>query len=195
MLAEIKDDIRPGLTQQHTIVSILAGTSLAKLANALGNAERLVRVMPNLPALVGSGVSAITFPETFGEADREWVRQILRAVGEVVEVEESLQDVVTAVSGSGPGYIFYWAHHWVQAGITHGLTSEDATRLVVETLVGAAQLLKQSPDSAEVLVQKVATPGGTTEAGLSVLKESNLPIILDEMVKSAANRSRELNQG
>ncbi|MBD3267897.1 pyrroline-5-carboxylate reductase [bacterium] len=195
ILMEVQKPVRDHLTPEHIVISILAGTGLAKLESALGHPERTIRVMPNLPALVGRGVSAITFPNILAEPEREWVRSILRSVGEVVEVDEPLQDVVTAVSGSGPGYIFYFAQFFIEAAITQGLTEEVATRLVTETLGGAAELLKQGSDTAETLVGKVATPGGTTEAGLSVLKESDLPIILNKMVERAADRSRQLNKG
>lgn len=195
ILIEVQKAVRQSLTEEHLVISILAGVSLARLEGALDCPGRIVRVMPNLPALVGRGVSAISYPGSLPETEREWVRAILRSVGEIVEVDEKYQDVVTAVSGSGPGYIFYLAQQFMEAAITHGLTQEVATCLVTETLAGAAELLRKSHESPESLVRKVATPGGTTEAGLSVLKEHDLPIILSKMVERSACRSRELNQG
>jgi len=195
ILSEVKDEIKGGLTESHTVISILAGMSRERLGDALGFQNRMVRVMPNLPALVGRGVSAITFPDAMNEPDREWVRTILRSVGEIVEVEEPLQDVVTAVSGSGPGYIFNLADLFIAAGVAQGLQEDVARRLVVETLAGSAEVLRTRPDSPAELVKKVATPGGTTEAGLSVLEERNLGGILIDMVAKAAERSRELNKG
>lgn len=193
ILMEIQKAVREPLTDSHQVISILAGISLARLSSALGHPGQIVRVMPNLPALVRKGISAVTFPDRMKEPEREWVRQILRSVGEIVEVEEPLQDVVTAVSGSGPGYFFYIAQHFIDAGVTLGLTEEVATRLVTETLAGVSELLKKSDKPAGDLVRKVATPGGTTEAGLSVLKEHDLPSILYQMVQRATDRSRELN--
>lgn len=195
VLMDVKDEIRPQLTDGHLVVSILAGCSRERLGNALGFKERMVRVMPNLPAQVGMGVSAITFPETLPDSDREWVREILRSAGEIVEVEESLQDVVTAVSGSGPGYLFYLVDGFIRASVEEGLSPEVAKRLVTETLAGTAEVLRRSPDTPEVLVRKVATPGGTTEAGLSALKEGNVIDAFRLMVQRAAERSRELNRG
>jgi pyrroline-5-carboxylate reductase len=195
VLIEVQKDVREHLSDDHIVISILAGASLDRLSGAFGHADQIVRVMPNLASLVGKGVSAITFPDSVNEKKRDWVRKILNSVGEVVEVEESLQDVVTAVSGSGPGYVFYIAQQLMDAGVTQGLTLDVSTRLVTETLLGAAELLKTSKDSAGDLVKKVATPGGTTEAGLSVLKDHDLPTILNRMVECAANRSRELNKG
>jgi pyrroline-5-carboxylate reductase len=128
------------------------------------------------------------------EERREWVRTILRSVGEVVEVPEPLQDVVTAVSGSGPGFLFYLAQHWIAAGVDQGLDERTARLLVTETMAGAAEVLRQRSDSPEELVRKVATPGGTTEAGLKVLQEANLAQIMKNTVDSATRRSRELNE-
>ncbi|MGI6457078.1 MAG: pyrroline-5-carboxylate reductase [bacterium] len=193
-LDEVKEELRPYLTSEHTIISILAGKSRERLANALGFPESIVRVMPNLAAQVGRGISAITFPEEMSEERREWVRTILRSVGEVVEVPEPLQDVVTAVSGSGPGFLFYLAQHWIAAGVDQGLDERTARLLVTETMAGAAEVLRQRSDSPEELVRKVATPGGTTEAGLKVLQEANLAQIMKNTVDSATRRSRELNE-
>ena len=195
ILSEVKDELKQGLTGDHMVISILAGCSRERLGNALGFSERMIRVMPNLPAQVGMGVSAITFPDSLSESDRQWVRDILQSAGEIVEVDEPLQDVVTAVSGSGPGYLFYFVDLFIQAGVEQGLSPDVAKRLVTETLAGAAEVLRRSEDTPEILVKKVATPGGTTEAGLSALIESNLGGILKQMVERAANRSRELNQG
>lgn len=194
-LEEVKDELRGALTPGHLAISILAGASREKLGNALGDKERVVRVMPNLPALVGFGVSAITFPEALEEAERKWVRTILRSVGAVVEVDEPLQDAVTAVSGSGPGYVFYLVHHFIEAAKSEGLKPDIARQLAIHTFVGAAEVLKQGGDTPEALVKKVATPGGTTEAGLSALDEFKTPEILRNVVHRAAERSRELNQG
>lgn len=195
ILAEVKEEIRSGLTPNHLVISILAGTSRERLGNALGFPERMIRVMPNLPAQVGKGVSAITFPQPLPETDRKWVRSILQSVGEIVEVEESLQDVVTAVSGSGPGYLFYLVDLFIRAGVEQGLSLPIARQLVTETLAGAAEVLRRSPDSPEELVRKVATPGGTTEAGLSALKDNNIGDTLRLMVERATRRSKELNRG
>ena len=192
ILAEIQEEIRRGLAPDHLVISILAGISRARLGEALGHFGRVVRVMPNLPAQVGRGVSAITFPETLPESGREWVRTIFRSVGEVVEVEESSQDVVTAVSGSGPGYIFYLAQVFIEAAVAEGLSPAVARRLVTETLARSAEVLRRRDDSPEELVRKVATPGGTTEAGLAVLLEKDLAGAFLTLVARSAQRSREL---
>jgi pyrroline-5-carboxylate reductase len=195
ILQDVKSELKNILSADHVVISILAGQSRSRLGEALGHMETIVRVMPNLPAQVGCGVSAITFPEQMNESDRNWVRKILKAVGEVVEVEEPLQDAVTAVSGSGPGYLFYLVDHWIAAAKEQGLPDDVARLLVVETLAGAAQLLRERPDSPSELVYKVATPGGTTEAGLSALRDHDVPAVVHEMVRRATQRSKELNKG
>lgn len=194
-LNEAKDELREALSADHLVISILAGASRKKLGAALGHEDRCVRVMPNLPALVGQGISAISFPGDLAEEEREWVRTVLRSVGAVVEVDEPLQDAVTAVSGSGPGYVFYLVHHFIEAAKSEGIDADTAKQLAIHTFVGAAEVLKQGGDSPETLVKKVATPGGTTEAGLSVLDQMDTPKILRDVVHDAAERSRELNQG
>lgn len=192
-LDDVKDELRPILREDHLLISILAGTSRAKLGVALGREERMTRVMPNLPALVGKGVSAITFPPDLGEKERAWVRTILGGVGVTVEVEEALQDAVTAISGSGPGYLFEIARCLIQAAEAEGIPSDTARFLVQYTMIGAAETLASFDEPPEALVRKVATPGGTTEAGLKVFEARRLADIVHETVRSAAARSRELN--
>lgn len=191
---EIQNELKPHLTDKHLIISILAGQSREKLGEALGHIDRVIRVMPNLPAQVGKGVSAISFPPDLYENDKEFVRAVLRSTGEIVEVDEPLQDVVTAVSGSGPGYIFMLAEHFIAGAILQGLDEQTARMLVTETLAGAAEVLKQRDDHPNELVRKVATPGGTTEAGLSAMNDFKLPDMMREVVRRAAMRSVELNK-
>lgn len=195
VLPETAEELRGALTPDHLIVSILAGQSRERIASLLGRPERVVRVMPNLPMQVGRGISAITFPPELGADEREWVRTILRSAGETVEVEENLQDAVTAISGSGPGYLFYLAGHFIDAAVALGLDPATARTLVTETMAGAAEVLRERGESPPELVRKVATPGGTTEAGLSALREAGLDGILLEMAKRAERRSKELNRG
>jgi len=193
MVNDVKDELASDLTDEHIFISILAGTSREKLAKAFGHANSMIRVMPNLPSQVGCGVSAITFPDKMDQSSREWVRVILQSVGEVVEVPESLQDVVTAVSGSGPGYIFFLAQQLIAAAKEKGMEEDIAKRLVTEMLAGSAEVIRQSPDTPEELVRKVATPGGTTEAGLSALIEFDLAGIIQKTITRAVDRSIELN--
>ncbi len=194
-LAEVGPVLQPKLGPGSVVISILAGQSLARLEAALGDAAALVRVMPNLCSRVGAGISAITFPEKISDPGKDWVKEILSSVGATVEVQEPLQDAVTAVSGSGPGYIFYLAGHFIAAAEKEGLAPDVARRLVVETLYGSARVLQDIDEDCMDLVRKVATPGGTTEAGLSALADGKMPDVLAEMVHRATSRSQELGKG
>lgn len=191
-LQEVGSRLRPLLSDGHLVVSILAGQSREKLEKVLGSAARIVRVMPNLPAQVGAGVSAVTFGNDANEDMRSWVREILSAVGEVVEVDEDLQDAVTAVSGSGPGFLFYVAAQMIAAAEAVGLPKDVGRLLVIQTMHGTARVLLESSADPADLVRRVATPGGTTEAGLSVLANANLPAVMQETILRATERSREL---
>jgi pyrroline-5-carboxylate reductase len=193
-LQEVGSRLRPLLRDHHLVVSILAGQTRQKLEGVLGRAAGIVRVMPNLPAQVGAGVSAVTFGDDAGEDVRSWVREILSAVGEVVEVEEDLQDAVTAVSGSGPGFLFYLAAQMIAGAETVGLPRDVARSLVIQTMLGTAKVLVESSADPADLVRKVATPGGTTEAGLAVLANANLPDIIRETLVRATERSKELGR-
>ena len=154
----------------------------------------MVRVMPNLPAQAGAGISAVTFGEDVDCNQRAIVNEILSAVGPVVEVEEELQDAVTAVSGSGPGFLFQLASHLIEAAKAVHLPEPVARRLVVQTMLGTARFLEQSTDNPADLVKKVATPGGTTEAGLKVLQQADLEGIIRETIRAATERSKELGR-
>jgi len=193
-LTEVGNRLRDRLTKDHLVVSILAGQSRAKLSRALGGAARMVRVMPNLPAQAGAGISAVTFGEDVDCNQRVIVNEILSAVGSVVEVEEELQNAVTAVSGSGPGFLFQLASYLIEAAKAVQLPEPVARQLVVQTMLGTARFLEQSGDHPAELVKKVATPGGTTEAGLKVLEQADLEGIIRETIRAATERSKELGR-
>ena len=193
-LPEVGSRLQSLLGQEHVLISILAGQSRQKLASVLGDLVEIVRVMPNLPAQVQAGISSVTFSPNVQENVRSWVNEILSAVGPVVEVEEELQDAVTAVSGSGPGYLFYLVDQMIAAAKEAGLPDETARLLVLHTFAGAGRYLEQSSEDPAVLVKRVATPGGTTEAGLNVLGNARLPEIVSETIRKATERSKELGQ-
>ena len=191
-LTEVGGRLNPLLCDTHLVISILAGQSRRKLREVLGGMARVVRVMPNLPAQLGAGISAVTFGDDTSGDQRDWVREILSAVGQVVEVEEELQDAVTAVSGSGPGFLFFLAAQMIGAAKAVGLPDEVARDLVVQTMLGTARFLAETSEDPADLVRKVATPGGTTEAGLEVLTKENLTGIVSETIRRATERSKEL---
>lgn len=177
------------------VVSIAAGIRHADLARWLGGHPRLVRAMPNTPALMQAGMSGLYAPATVGAADRRQAEQILRAAGVTLWVDrEEEMDAVTAVSGSGPAYVFYFIEALEQAAVELGFTSEAARTLTLETFVGAAKLSSQSPDSAATLRKRVTSKGGTTERALAELERSGVREAIVRAVHAAAERSRELGE-
>ncbi|MFH1742785.1 MAG: pyrroline-5-carboxylate reductase [bacterium] len=193
-LTEVGSRLKPLVCDRHLVISILAGQSRRKLGSVLGGMARVVRVMPNLPAQLGAGISAVTFGDDADNDQRKLAHEILSTVGQVVEVEEELQDAVTAVSGSGPGFLFYLAAQMIKAAEAVGLSGKVARQLVVQTMLGTARFLAETSEDPADLVRKVATPGGTTEAGLEVLTKENLTKIVSDTIRRATERSRELGQ-
>lgn len=176
------------------ILSIAAGISAGTLQEAAGNSSVVVRAMPNTPALVGEGATAITGSDRCGDADLEWAEGILRAVGLVVRVPESQMDAVTAVAGSGPGYLFLFAEALLAAAIEEGLPAETADALVRQLFKGAGALLASSDESPATLRERVTSPNGTTFAGLSVFESEGLRATVHKAVRAAAARSLEMGK-
>src|SRR5437899_259727 len=155
------------------VLSIAAGVRLASLEAWLGDIP-VVRAMPNTPALVGAGAAAIAPGRTAGDVELAWAEEILRAVGVVVRVPETLLDAVTGLSGSGPAYVFLVAEALIEAGVHAGLPRPDSQALVVQTLLGSAALLAEGKEGPEALRAGVTSPGGTTAAGLAGLESRAL---------------------
>jgi pyrroline-5-carboxylate reductase len=150
--------------------------------------------MPNTPALVGAGVSALAGGRQASGQDFEWAESLLRAVGTVVRVEEEDLDAVTGLSGSGPAYIFRLVEVLAEAGARAGLPIETSRVLARQTVIGAGKLLEESGEEPEILRAQVTSPGGTTEAGLAVLEANGLANAFFEAVAAAADRSKELGE-
>jgi len=174
------------------LLSIAAGVSTASVAEAAGAGVEVVRAMPNTPALVGEGASAIAPGPDTGEEAMAWAEGILGAVGQVVRVPESALDAVTGLSGSGPAYVFLLAEALIEAGVTVGLARDVASRLTVQLLVGSARMLADTGDPPEALRAGVTSPGGTTAAGLRALEAAGFRSAVIEAVVAATERSRQL---
>ncbi len=174
------------------VLSIAAGVTLASLQEAAGPGVPVVRAMPNTPALVGQGASAIAGGEAAGDEDLAWAEGILSSVGTVVRVPEPQLDAVTGLSGSGPAYVFLLAEALVDAGVLVGLPRDVATALATQTLLGSATLLAASDDGATALRAAVTSPGGTTAAGLRALEVGGLRAAVLDAVAAATERSRQL---
>ncbi len=190
VLEEVKGDIR----NDQVIISIAAGIPLSMIRTIIGKDIPLIRVMPNTPALVQKGVSALAGGGLAGPEHMAMARTIFDAVGDTVEVEESMMDAVTALSGSGPGYVFRMMECMVNAGASVGLEREISTRLVVQTFLGAACLAKDSEHSLVRLREMVTSPGGTTAEGLATFNRMGLEEMTIRAVEAACKRSVELGK-
>jgi pyrroline-5-carboxylate reductase len=188
-LASLPSTVKP------LYISIAAGISTARIEAELGRQPRVIRVMPNTPALVGCGAAGLCPGRFSSESDMAVAETIMRAVGITVRVEESLMDAVTAVSGSGPAYVFLVVEAMIAAGVAQGLSQEVAARLVVQTVLGAGKLLAETGETPGELRRKVTSPGGTTEVAIKVMTERQLPDIFAQSIAAAAKRGRELSGG
>ncbi|MCL4119062.1 UNVERIFIED_CONTAM: hypothetical protein GTU68_037973 [Idotea baltica] len=173
-------------------LSIAAGVRIDALLNGFGSDARIIRAMPNTPALVGQGAAAIAASATAGDDDLDWATQILSAVGMVTVVDEHELDAVTGLSGSGPAYIFLLAEAMIAAGIEQGLSPEVADALGRQTVLGAATLLAESSESPAQLRSNVTSPGGTTAAAIAAMQGRNLEEIVGQGIAAAVARSVEL---
>ena len=185
--------LAPSLTRRHLLVSIAAGKSLAGMQARVGAAVRLCRVMPNLAVEVGEGMCVCCLGESARETDRRRVERLLGAAGKVCFLPEAQFDWVTALSGSGPAFVAWLLRAGIDAAITGGLPRGAAETLAVQTLMGTACLLREGGWQPDTLIQAVASPGGTTAAGLNVLDASDARALLARTLEAAAQRSRELS--
>jgi len=177
----------------RAVLSIAAGSRTADISRWLGGFARVVRAMPNTPALIGAGVAGVYAPPAVDAAGRSAAAAVLEAAGEVVWCdEESMLDAITGLSGSGPAYVFYFLEHMERAAIELGLSASDARRLACRTFAGAVQLAEQSGEEPATLRTQVTSKGGTTERGIAVLSEAGVGAALVRAVKAATDRAREL---
>lgn len=192
-MAEVLTAIQPVVDSRPLpIISIAAGVSIAYIQQRVGPTARVIRVMPNTPALVGAGATGIALGPNCIEEDAQMARTIFEAVGIVEIVPEAQINAVTAVSGSGPAYFFNMVEHLITAGMAEGLERPVATRLAVQTLYGAGLLLQSTGEDAAVLRARVTSPGGTTEAALKRFADDGLCQSVQDAVHAAVARAEEL---
>jgi pyrroline-5-carboxylate reductase len=178
---------------QAVFVSVMAGKTVAGMRGLLGDAAAVVRAMPNTPALVGLGQTGLYARGAVGTAQRQQVEAFLQAVGQSIWVSsEDLLDAVTAVSGSGPAYVFYVIEAMVAAGVRMGLTPAQAHQLAVGTMVGAAELARASSEAPAVLRERVTSKGGTTHAAISSMQADGLPALFEKAMVAARDRAVSL---
>jgi pyrroline-5-carboxylate reductase len=191
-MAALLAEVRPVLTNRQLIVSIAAGITLRQLAEGLGSERRLVRVMPNTPCLVGASAAGYSPGEAATADDLALVDRLLNAVGQAFRLPESLLDAVTGLSGSGPAFVYVMIEALSDGGVRVGLPRNVATALAAQTVFGAAKMVLETGTHTGVLKDMVASPGGTTIAGLHALERGGLRAALMDAVEAATQRAREL---
>lgn len=184
---------KPILLKDRLFISIAAGIKSGHFTKALGREARVIRVMPNAPAMVGQGMAALVRTAGASKSDEALALRIFRAVGEAVALADEKQlDAVTALSGSGPAYLYLFVKALAEAGIKEGLKAEMATAMALKTVRGAEETMRRSTMDVDELIRVVASPGGTTEAALRKFADLRFSDIVAQAVHAAAERSREL---
>lgn len=191
-IEEVIAVLKPYLKETHLLVSVAAGISSEFIRRNAGESMKVIRVMPNTPAFVGEGMTAICKGSMATDEDLALACDLFSSIGRVSILEEFQMDAATALSGSGPAYMFLILDALSEAGIKAGLSSEEALLLSAQTMLGAAKMVLAGSKSPEDLKREVTTPGGTTEAGLNVLEDRHIRHILIDAVEAAATRSKEL---
>jgi pyrroline-5-carboxylate reductase len=191
-MPELLAQLRGKIGGRHLVLSIAAGVRCATMAESLGATTRLARVMPNTPCLVGRGACAYCLAGAATAADGDLVGQILGAVGTAFQVEEKLMDAVTGLSGSGPAFVYVMIEALSDGGVRMGLPRQVATTLAAQTVFGAASMVLSTGEHPAVLKDRVASPGGTTIAGLQAMESGGVRAALIAAVEAAARRSAEL---
>lgn len=191
LLDELEGHVAPG----NLVVSLAAGITTEYVESRLPEGSAVVRVMPNTPALVDEGMAALSGGLHCDDAHLEEAAELLRSCGKVIQLAEHHLDAVTAISGSGPAYIFYVVEAMIEAGVVLGLPRATATELVVQTLYGAATMIKETGQHPTVLREQVTSPGGTTAAALRQLDDHKVRAAFINAMEAAAERSHQLASG
>lgn len=195
IIQEVIEEIASGLDPQCLVISIAAGVPIAKIEQFFKKSVPVVRAMPNMPALVGAGMSAFSLGRHAGPKHRRIAEAVLSAFGEIEQVSEKTLDLVTAVSGSGPAYFFLLAEKLIEAAYESGMKVDVAKKLVYQTAFGSGKVMAESGEDPEVLIDRVASKGGTTEAALKVYQKQGFGKVIHDAVKAALKRSRQISRG
>jgi len=193
-IREILEEILVPSGKKIFFLSILAGVPIAFFTRYLGDSTAFLRVMPNTPVVTGHGMTALTFNSEVNPSDRELARALFSSVGQVLELEESTLDAVTGISGSGPAFLYRLADAIAQVGENEGLSYQQAMQLVAQTFIGSGAMLLESGETSDDLISAVASPQGTTEAGLSVMDASKIRLEIRSVFQKAIDRSKEITK-
>jgi pyrroline-5-carboxylate reductase len=191
----LRAEVCCGASPKKLIISIAAGVTTAHIGAIVGADVPVVRAMPNMPAVIGGAVTAISAGAAASKDDIALARAVFEAIGDVIEVEEALMDAVTAISGSGPAYFFYVIEALTEAGKKLGLGGKTAEELAIKTAIGSSELLDKLKEHPGELRRKVTSKGGTTEAALEVFESKKLKEIIEEAARAACKRSKEMSKG
>ncbi|HEX7858721.1 MAG TPA: pyrroline-5-carboxylate reductase [Verrucomicrobiae bacterium] len=194
-IESILKEISPNIADGHLIVSIAAGVTLARMEAALPPGTRVIRVMPNTPALVGASASAFALGKSATPEDATLVARLFSSVGIAYQVKETLLDAVTGLSGSGPAYVYLIIEALSDGGVAAGLPRDVATKLAAQTVLGGAKMVLETGLHPGALKDQVTSPGGTTIEGLHELERAGLRAALINAVRAAAEKARKLGQG
>lgn len=190
----LKQEVCCGISENKLLISIAAGITTAYIEKIVGKDVPVIRVMPNMGAVIGEAVSSISAGNSARDEHMLLAREIFSMIGEVVEVEEKLVDAITAVSGSGPAYFFYLVEALKEAARDLGIDEDMANRIVLKTALGSAKLLEELGEEPALLRKKVTSKGGTTEAAFKILEKKKFKDIVKDAVKQAFKRSREISR-
>lgn len=193
-MGEVLAEIAPVVREDATVISIAAGVTTAFIDDALGGKGHIVRVMPNTPMTVGAGVAAVAGGPRATPEDVHWTQRLFASSGIAVVMDESLMDVVTGLSGTGPAYLFYLVEAMMAAAVAEGMDADVAEMLATQTCIGAGRLLARTKERPEELRAAVATPGGTTERAMNTLDDAGVKESIIKAVRGATARSRELGK-
>jgi pyrroline-5-carboxylate reductase len=193
-VSTVLTEISGAFTKNHLLISIAAGVTITKLENLLPKNARVIRVMPNTPALVGAGASAFALGKNATTADGELAQKLLSAVGIAFQVKENLLDAVTGLSGSGPAYVYQFIEALSDGGVAAGLPRDIATKLAAQTVLGGAKMVLETGQHPGALKDQVTSPGGTTIEGLHQLEKGKLRATVISAVRAATEKSKKLGK-
>ena len=194
-IADVLQELRGEIGKNAVVISMAAGIQLKSMAEILDQNPNLIRTMPNTPALVGNGVTGLSPAASASQAAIDAATALFEAVGSVVKISEDKIDALSAVSGSGPAWVYYIIEQWEKVALEQGFSESDAQLMVRQTLAGAMKLLESSGEEPAELRRKVTSPGGTTERIIATLEQKDLKQIFGDSLEAAVSRAREIANG